>query len=95
MRETRLALYEWMAAVLRDNRWTAAEWARRAGVTPTNVTRFLKDPEAASLPGAGTIGRLARAAGCQPRFVAGNGADGWSVSAWRVPPELLYSSSKV
>ena len=85
MREIRGALHEWMAAVLRDNRWTAAEWARRAGVTPTNVSRFLKDPEAASLPGAETIGRLARAAGCQPRFVPDGGPDGQSVGAWRVP----------
>jgi hypothetical protein len=86
VREIRVALYEWMSAVLRDNRWTAAEWARRADVTPTNLTRFLKDPDAASLPGAETIGRLARAAGCQPRFAPDGGSDGQSsVGAWRVP----------
>lgn len=59
-----------------DRGWNAAAWARRAEVTPTNVTRFLKHPETASLPSAETIGRLAWAAGCEPRFLAnGDGAD--------------------
>ena len=52
--------------------WTAAAWAKRAEVTPTNLTRFLKDPENASLPSAETIGRLAFAAGVEPRFLSGN-----------------------
>lgn len=70
-----------MAAVLREQHWTAAEWARRAGVTPTNLTRFLRDPDGGSLPGAGTIGRLAWAAGSEPRFLA----DVPEATVWRVP----------
>lgn len=81
MQETRDALQRWMKRVLRDRGWTAAEWARRAGVTPTNLTRFLRDPHSGSLPGADTLGRLARAAGSEPRFLA----NGHEPSVWHVP----------
>jgi len=63
------ALYRWMDGVLQGRGWTAAAWARTAGVTPTNLTRFLKDPANASLPSAETIGKLAWAAGSEPRFL--------------------------
>jgi hypothetical protein len=53
--------------------WTAAAWAKRAEVTATNLTRFLKDPDTASLPSAETIGKLAFAAGSEPRFLSSNG----------------------
>lgn len=79
--ETRKALYDWMAGVLQDRGWTAAEWSRRAAVTPTNLTRFLRDPGNGSLPGADTIGRLARAAGCEPRFLPAAAAP----AVWCVP----------
>jgi hypothetical protein len=69
MQETRQALHRWMSVVMRERGWSAAAWARRAAVTPTNVTRFLRDPDRASLPGADTIGRLALAAGSEPRFL--------------------------
>lgn len=81
MQETRKALYDWMAGILQDRGWTAAEWSRRAGVTPTNLTRFLRAPEIGSVPGAETIGRLARAAGSEPRFLD----DGAAPAIWRVP----------
>jgi SOS-response transcriptional repressor LexA len=71
MPPVRKALYDWMSAVLDERGWTASFWARRAEVTPTNVTRFLRDPETASLPSAETIGRLARAADCEPTFLDG------------------------
>jgi hypothetical protein len=58
-----------MRGVLEERRWSAAEWARRAEVTPTNLTRFLREPGTASLPSAETIGRLAVAAGSEPRFL--------------------------
>lgn len=69
MPPVRKALYDWMSAVLDERGWTASSWARRAEVTPTNVTRFLRDPETASLPSAETIGRLAQAADCEPTFL--------------------------
>src|SRR4051794_4130652 len=81
MRDTRQALYGWMAAVMRERGWTAAAWAKQAAVTPTNLTRFLRDPDGASLPGAETIGRLALAAGSEPRFLDGEPLPG----AGRVP----------
>lgn len=65
----RRVLYDWMMSVLEEQDWSAAAWARRAEVTPTNLTRFLKDPDTASLPSAETIGRLAWAAGSEPRFL--------------------------
>ncbi len=78
----RRALEDWMRGVLAERHWSAAEWARRAEVTPTNLTRFLKDPDTASLPSAETIGRLAWAAGSEPRFL-GHGRE--AVPAQRVP----------
>ncbi|HET8727296.1 MAG TPA: XRE family transcriptional regulator [Alphaproteobacteria bacterium] len=77
----RNALYDWMSGVLRNNGWTAAEWARRAAVTPSNLTRFLRNPAIGSVPGTETIGRLAQAAGTEPRFVSG----GLENRVWRVP----------
>jgi SOS-response transcriptional repressor LexA len=65
----RKALYDWMSGVIDERGWSAASWARQAEVTPTNLTRFLRDPETASLPSAETIGRLAWAAGEEPRFL--------------------------
>lgn len=65
----RKALYDWMTGVIDERGWSAAAWARLAEVTPTNLTRFLRDPEVASLPSAETIGRLAWAAGQEPRFL--------------------------
>jgi len=93
----REALFRWMSGVLHQRGWSAAAWAREAGVTPTNLTRFLKDPDTASLPSAETIGRLARAAGSEPRFLSpagpgsgrpnGGGPDGTGANgaAKRVP----------
>lgn len=79
MDDTRRALYRWMTGLMLERDWTAAGWARRAGVTPTNLTRFLKDPVAGSLPSAETLGALARAAGSEPRFLRsgdGHSSDG-------------------
>lgn len=70
----RKALCDWMEGVLDERGWSAAAWARRAEVTPTNLTRFLRDPDHASLPSAETIGRLAWAAGSEPRFLAQDSA---------------------
>ena len=81
MDDTRRALLRWMTAVMEAHDWSAGAWARAAGVTPTNLTRFLHDPAEGSMPGADTIGRLARAAGSEPRFLD----DGAYPAVCRVP----------
>lgn len=69
MDDTRRALLRWTTSVMEARGWSAAQWSRLAQVTPTNLTRFLSDPARGSLPSAETIGRLARAAGWEPRFL--------------------------
>lgn len=69
MDDTRRALLRWMTGVMEARGWSAGAWARLSGVTPTNVTRFLRDPVLGSLPSADTLGRLARSAGSEPRFL--------------------------
>ena len=75
---------------MEERGWSAAAWARQAGVTPTNLTRFLKDPERGSLPSAETIGRLSLAAGREPRFL-----DDPPVSAGSVPVLLPSQVQKL
>ncbi|UEM22520.1 XRE family transcriptional regulator [Skermanella mucosa] len=82
MQQIRESLHRWLRSVMEERDWTAATWAKRADVTATNLTRFLKDPEGASLPSAETIGRLAFAAGSEPRFLSSNQP---STSSCRVP----------
>ena len=81
MQRVRDALFRWMREVMEERNWTAAAWARQAGVTPTNLTRFLRDPTSASIPSAETIGRLAWAAGSEPRFLP----DRQSFEVYRIP----------
>lgn len=69
MDDTRRALLRWMTGVMEAHGWSAGAWARMAGVTATNLTRFLRDPVLGSLPSADTLGRLARVAGSEPRFL--------------------------
>jgi hypothetical protein len=72
MQQIRLSLHRWLKSVMEERDWTAAAWAKRADVTATNLTRFLKDPGTASMPSAETIGKLAFAAGSEPRFLSSN-----------------------
>ena len=65
--QARNAVRIWMRKVLQEKGWTAAEWARRAGTTPTNITRVLS-PTATIVPKGETIALLARAAGSQPQL---------------------------
>ncbi|SMH44958.1 LexA family transcriptional regulator [Azospirillum agricola] len=69
MDETRRAILRWMTGVMEARTWSAGAWARRAGVTATNLTRFLRDPVLGSVPSADTLARLARVAGSEPRFL--------------------------
>lgn len=62
---TRRAIKVWMRDVMQQKGWTANEWARRAGTSATNVTRFLS-PTSGIVPSAATIVKLSRAAGTQP-----------------------------
>ena len=71
----RTVLHRWMNGVLADRGWSAAAWARVAGIAPTSLTRFLRDPDRASVPGAETIGKLAWAAGSEPRLLGGTAPD--------------------
>jgi SOS-response transcriptional repressor LexA len=61
------ALRVWMRDVMRQKGWTAAEWARRAGTSPTNITRVLA-PANVIVPKSSTLALLAEAAGSQPRL---------------------------
>lgn len=69
MDDTRRAILRWMTGVMEAHGWSAGTWARLADVTATNLTRFLRDPQFGSLPSAETLGRLARVAGSEPRFL--------------------------
>ncbi len=69
MDETRRAILRWMSGVMEARGWSAGAWARLAGVTATNLTRFLRDPVMGSVPSADTLARLARIAGSEPRFL--------------------------
>ena len=48
---------QWMQSVLNATGWSAAEWARRAGTSPSNVTRLLARDEA-SIPRIETLLKL-------------------------------------
>lgn len=69
MDDTRRAILRWMTGAMEGHGWSAGTWARLSGVTATNLTRFLRDPQFGSLPSAETLGRLARTAGTEPRFL--------------------------
>lgn len=78
----RRAIKVWMREVMTMKDWSAGEWARRAGTSPTNITRFLS-PTSMIMPSSATISKLARVAGSQPRF-QGYG-EPQADRAWQVP----------
>jgi phage repressor protein C with HTH and peptisase S24 domain len=49
----------WYLLVLRETKWSAAQWARLAKTSPSNITRLHKDPNAAS-PRTDTLQKLLR-----------------------------------
>lgn len=79
---TRKAIKVWMRDVMLAKNWSASEWARRAGTSPTNITRFLS-PTSDIMPSSSTISKLSRVAGSQPKLNAL--ADLNPTSAWQVP----------
>jgi len=68
-RQVRNTVRQWMRSVLADKGWSASEWARRAGVNPSSVTRPM-DPACRIVMGLGTVARLSRACGTQPNLAA-------------------------
>jgi hypothetical protein len=66
---TRNAVRVWMRQVLEDKNWTASEWAKRAGTSPTNISRVLS-PTSEIIPTSATLAKLSRAAGSQPNLGA-------------------------
>lgn len=70
-RRVRSAIVTWMRDVLASRGWSAEQWARAAGTSPTNITRLLSAKDA-SLPSSETLALLASAAGSQPDFAGGN-----------------------
>lgn len=67
----RRAIKVWMREVLQQKGWSANEWARKAGTSPTNITRFLS-PTSSIIPSGATISKLARVAGSQPKMSINN-----------------------
>ena len=67
-KKIRQTLVEWLRDVMRENDWSAEDWARHAGTSPTNLTRLLSRDDA-SLPGTETLFKLSRAAGSQPDLI--------------------------
>lgn len=49
----------WYGEILRETGWSAAQWARLAKTSPTNITRLQKDPDAAA-PRTETLQKLFR-----------------------------------
>src|SRR5690606_38619913 len=54
---------DWMTAVMKLRGWTARQWAIRADVDPTTITRIVRNPEKASTTSMQTLKKLADAAG--------------------------------
>lgn len=66
-RNARNAVRVWMRQVMDQKGWSAADWARLAGTTPTNITRILS-PTSEIIPSGVTIAKLAAVAGSQPNL---------------------------
>lgn len=63
------AIRTWMRSVMEKREWSAEHWARVAGTSPTNITRFLKDGQ--HVPSMRTIAKLSRACGSMPTLGRG------------------------
>lgn len=54
---------DWMLAVMKVKNWNPRQWALRAGVDPTTVSRITKNPDKASTTSMQALKKLADAAG--------------------------------
>lgn len=64
----RATIRAWMRRVMQEHGWSAAEWARKANTSATNITRFLNGA-AKHIPSSKTIAALARVAGYGPNYL--------------------------
>lgn len=78
----RRAIKVWMRDVMTSKGWSANEWAKKAGTSPTNITRVLS-PSSTIIPSGATISKLARIAGSQPALSFFHELH--ASSSWQVP----------
>ena len=60
-------LQDWMRLVLEETGWSKNHWADLAKTSPTNITRFLKDPDA-SMPTIPTLNKLRDPLEARPQY---------------------------
>lgn len=72
----RLAL--WMQGVMDDKNITASEWARKAGTSPTNITRFIRERK--FTPRGSTLIKLAEVVGVSPPVLGNDDVQAYTVS---------------
>lgn len=82
----------WMREVMASKGWTASTWARKAGTSPTNITRFLQ-PTATVLPSSDTLAKLAKVAGSQPKLgmISDTATPGWHLPYVTLPVISAYA----
>lgn len=72
MKTPRDTVLAWMLQVMKERDWTGAEMARRAGVYPSTIHRFIRGASK-SIPSTTTLSKIALAAGMPaPTFSDGN-----------------------
>lgn len=70
---TRKQIAKWMHDVMRATGWSALKWGQEAHTAPSNISRFLRDPDRASLPKQDTLLKLAKAAKVPPPMATPSG----------------------
>ena len=68
MTDERATIRSWMRRVMQERDWKAADWARAANTSATNITRFMNGT-ADHVPSSRTIATLAKAAGYGPDYL--------------------------
>ena len=68
MNDERATIRSWMRRVMQERDWKAADWARAADTSATNITRFMNGT-AEHVPSSRTIATLAKAAGYGPDYL--------------------------
>lgn len=63
------AIQQWMRDVMSRRDWSAREWAVRADIPPTTITRFLSNDGSCYVPNGAALYRLAKAAGENPQWL--------------------------
>ena len=64
----RKALKVWMRGVMANHGMSAYEWAKRAGTSSTNITRFLNQ-DSKYIPSSRTVAKLSQIAGTSPHDI--------------------------